>query len=259
MSEGVEAHFAVVGADAGVLHAAEAHGVTARVNDHIVDGGPAAAHRIQDVPLERTALREDIAGQRMFDRPHNVQRLVHVAPGDDGQRRTEDLLAHERIIDAHARHHGRLNLQRLRIAPAAEGDAGALGAVVNEPAHHVEVLLVDHVRVVGAGQHVLAVVLVNPPLQFFHELVGHILVHKRVVGPHAGLTRVQAFAPGDALGGAADVGVRGDEHGAFAAELQGDARQVLGRGRHDLAPHTRAAGEHDFVEFHLQEPVVHLV
>ena len=195
----------------------------------------------------------------MLDRPHDVQGLVQVAPGDDGQRRAEDLLAHERVVDAHADHHGGLDLQCRGVAPAAEGDTGALGAIVDELAHHVEVLLVDHVRVVGAGQHVLAVVLVNPPLQFFHELVGRILVHKRVVGPHAGLTRVQALAPGDALGGAADVGIGGDEHRALAAELQGDACQVLGRGRHDLAPHTRAAGEHDLVEFHLQQPVVHVV
>ena len=195
----------------------------------------------------------------MLDRPHDVQGLVQVAPGDDGQRRAEDLLAHERVVDAHADHHGGLDLQCRGVAPAAEGDTGALGAIVDELAHHVEVLLVDHVRVVGAGQHVLAVVLVNPPLQFFHELVGHILVHKRVVGPHAGLARVQALAPGDALGGATDVGIGGDEHGALAAELQGDACQVLGRGRHDFLADARAAGEHDLVEFHLQQPVVHVV
>lgn len=46
VGERVEAHLAVVGADAGILHAAEAHGVATRVNDHVVDGGPAATHGI---------------------------------------------------------------------------------------------------------------------------------------------------------------------------------------------------------------------
>ena len=37
---------------------------------------------------------------------------------------------------------GRFDLQRRGVAPAAEGDTGALGPLVDKPAHHVEVLLV---------------------------------------------------------------------------------------------------------------------
>jgi hypothetical protein len=94
-------------------------------------------------------------------------------------------------------------------------------------------------------------------VELLHERIDDILVHEGVVGADARLPRVETLAPGDALGGALDVGVLGDKHRALAAELQRHAREALGGMGHDLLADARAAGEHDLVEFHLQEPVVH--
>ena len=84
-------------------------------------------------------------------------------------------------------------------------------------------------------------------------------MHKRVVGPYAGLARVQALAPGDALGGATDVGIGGDEHRA----LPPSSRVTLVRfwaAAVMISRPTRGLPVNMILsEFHLQQPVVRVV
>ena len=83
--------------------------------------------------------------------------------------------------------------------------------------------------------------------------LGDQLVADRGVGQHvvrrdADLAGVDQLGPGDALGRDVDVGVGRDDHGALAAQLEGDRGQVRRGALIDLAADLGAAREAQPVE-----------
>ena len=97
--------------------------------------------------------------------PYDLERLVERAVGDDGDDRTEDLLAHDGIVKCHAGKASGLDAQRFGIAMSAERHARVGVAVLDKPHHAVEVTAADHVRPLVAFQDIVAVVLVKTGLQ----------------------------------------------------------------------------------------------
>ena len=75
----------------------------------------------------------------------------------------------------------------------------------------------------------------------------------QVVRSDAGLSRVEALAPGYALGGDLDVSVPVHDARTLPAEFQHDRREVPGGGFHHLPSETRASCEEDQIPAFLQQ------
>lgn len=255
--EAVEAHLAVVGAHAGVAHAAEAHVVVGQVDDDVVDGGAAERQLADDALLHGLVIAEHVCGQRLLERAHDGERLVQRLVRDDRQHGAENLLVHHRVVQRHAAQARGLDAQRACVAAPAERHRGIRVAMFDQPHHAFEVALADHVRPFVAREDVLAVILVEARVQLPHEVVRHALVHEKVVGRDARLPAVDALAPGHALRCALHVRRFVHDAGTLAAQLQHHGREVLRRRLHDGMAHVRAAGEEYLVPAHLQQPVVH--
>ena len=255
--EAVEAHLAVVGAHAGVAHAAEAHVVVRQVDDHVVDGGAAERQLADDALLHGLVIAEHVCGQRLLERAHDGERLVQRFVRDDRQHGAENLLVHHRVVQRHAAQARGLDAQRVGIAVPAERHRGIRVAMFDQPHHAFEMALRYHVRPFVAREDVLAVILVEARVQLPNEVVGHALVHEEVVGRDARLPAVDALAPGHALRCALHVRRFVHDAGTLAAQLQHHGREVLRRRLHDGMAHVRAAGEEYLVPAHLQQPVVH--
>ena len=256
--EAIEAHLAVVGADARLRETAEAHVVVRQVNDHIVDGRTAERNAMQQVLLEIGIVAEDVACQRVTELLCYGNRLIDLAPSDERQYRAEDLLLHHRIVERNAGHDRGLDLQSLRIATAANSNARGFAVVVDQVAHAVEMMLADHVRVFGIAQDVVSEVLLERFVQLPNKLVSNALVHEQVVGSHAGLPGIQTFAPRDALSCDGDIGEAVDETWAHAAQLERDIGKILRAHAHDLASDVLRTREEHLVHVHLEQPVVHM-
>ncbi len=106
----------------------------------------------------------------------------------------------------------------------AERHGGLRISILDKPHHAVEVMAVYHARPLVACKNVLAVVAVEAFVKLRYQIIRNAFVHKEIVGRHAGLSRIDALAPGDALRRALHVGVLMHDAGAFAAQLQHDRR-----------------------------------
>lgn len=159
--EAIEAHLAVVSANARLCETAEAHVVVRQVNDHVVDGCAAERDAMQQILLKIGIVAEDVACQRMAELLCYGNRLIDLAPSDERQHGAEDLLLHHRIVERNAGHDRGLDLQGLWIATAANGNARSFAVVIDQAAHAVEMMLADHVRVFGIVQDVVAKVLLE--------------------------------------------------------------------------------------------------
>lgn len=185
--EAVEAHLAVVGAHAGVAHAAEAHVVVRQVDHHVVHRGAAEGQAREHAVLHLLVVGEHVAGERFLEGAHDVEGLVERAVREHGQHWPEYLLAHDGVVERHAPQARGLDAQRLGVAVAAERHRRVRIAPLDESHNALEVALRDHVRPLLARQDVLPVVLMEARVELRHEIVHDVLVHEEVVGRHARL------------------------------------------------------------------------
>lgn len=79
---------------------------------------------------------------------------------------------------------------------------------------------VDDARVVGAEAGVRAVLRLDLVYECFYKGVFYLLVYEEGIGGYASLTGIEQFAPYDALGGDAQVGVVIDDTGALSAQFE---------------------------------------
>ena len=89
--------------------------------------------------------------------------------------------------------------------------------------------------------------------QFFKELIFDFFVDHKVVRCDAGLPRVEALSPGDALRCDLDVGVLVHDARTLTSEFQHDRRKVLRRRSHHDSAKRRASGEEYEVPAFLQQ------
>lgn len=256
--EAIEAHLAVVSANARLRETAETHVVVRQVNNHVVDGRTAERDAMQQVLLEIGIVAEDVACQRMAELLRNGNCLIDLVPSDERQHGAEDLLLHHGIVECNAGHDRGFDLQGFGIATAANSNARSFAVVVDQVAHAVEVMLADHVRVFGIVQDVVSEVLLERFVQLPNKLVSNAFMHEQVVGSHAGLPGIQAFAPRDALSCDGDIGEAIDETWAHAAQLERDIGKILRTHAHDLAPDVLRTREEHLVHVHFEQPIVHV-
>src|ERR1700719_835664 len=101
MREGVKAGLAVVMTDAGVSNTAEGHRFDKQMNVHLIDRTAAneqAGEEVIDCLLV-AAKQEAVKRLRMLFRLANGS--VHVLVGEDWEKRSEDLVLHDRVVPCH--------------------------------------------------------------------------------------------------------------------------------------------------------------
>lgn len=107
---------------------------------------------------------------------------------------------------------------------------------------------IDNARQVGALQRFRPELRANLAAQGVQQRVFHAPRHQHIIRRDARLPRVEGFAENNAARRQRDVRVRGNDGGAFAAQLQRHRRQVFARGGHDAPAHRRAARKEYFIK-----------
>ena len=258
--EAIEAHLAVVSANARLRETAETHVVVRQVNNHVVDGRTAERDAMQQVLLEIGIVAEDVACQRIAELLRNGNRLIDLVPSDERQHGAEDLLLHHGIVECNAGHDRGFDLQGFGIATAANSNARSFAVVVDQVAHAVEVMLADHVRVFGIVQDVVSEVLLERFVQLPNKQRQQPLSHARASSrePRRSARRFRHVAPRDALSCDGDIGEAIDETWAHAAQLERDIGKILRTHAHDLAPDVLRTREEHLVHVHFEQPIVHV-
>lgn len=161
MRECVKACFPMIRTDARVLQSAKGKMGAACPDDHIIDGHAAARHVVHDGLAGSRASAEDIAAERMSVRTRDVDGILEVVIGEDGQHGSEYFLLHHRFGQRDVAYDGGLDLKRFWISATSADDASVRAAAIDQCAHHVIVLLIDHVGIVRALQRLRPIVVVD--------------------------------------------------------------------------------------------------
>src|SRR6202789_4061289 len=99
--EGVKASLAVVMTDAGVSNTAEGHRFDKQMNVHLIDRTAAKGQAREEVIDCLLVAAEQEAGQGLRMLFHLANGSVDVLVGEDWEKRSEDLVLHDRIIPCH--------------------------------------------------------------------------------------------------------------------------------------------------------------
>ena len=176
------------------------------------------------------------------------QCLFQVAIRHDRQERTEDFLLHHLhlVVDLQQQAMGHASALALLIQ---RDQACAFGAGIG-----FQMLQARQLPLVDDGCVVR--VIAQRRIKTVHHLTIRInksadpvFRHQHVIRGDTGLSRIQAFAPGDALGGVLERYVGRDNGRGFAPQFQRDRRQVFGRRTHHQLAHMGRAGEQQVVHW----------
>ena len=116
-----------------------------------------------------------------------------------------------------------------------------------------ELARVDYAAVVWGGADAGGEEFSEGRFGFLDVLWEDFLVDQGVILRDADLACVDEFAPEEAAGGEADVGVAGDDGGVAAAELEADGGEGFGGFLGDDGPDVGRASVEDFVPFFVKE------
>lgn len=190
------------------------------------------------------------AGEAVLGGVGQPYRLVQVVEGEHGQHRTEYLLAGQPHTGVHVVEDGRLQVAAAGVGKgpgAAREQAGAFGQTrIDVVLYAPQVVLADQGTHLGGGvERVADAQFACAPDDRLRDAVGDRGVDQQPGGGGAHLTLVEEDAPGGGGGGPFEVGgVREDDVGRLAAQLQPDALEVgVGGVAQEVASDGRGAGE----------------
>src|SRR6202789_4177737 len=101
MREGVKPGLAVVVTNAGISDPAKGHGFDKQVNVHLINRTAAKGQAREEVIDRLLISAEEEAGKRLRMLFHLTNGGVHVLVGEDWEKRSEDLVLHDRIVPCH--------------------------------------------------------------------------------------------------------------------------------------------------------------
>ena len=182
---------------------------------------------------------------RGHDAVGDLDGLVEVVNGKDGDQRTEALLDEHGVVRRVDLDEGGLDEALLLIHRAAHEDL-ALG-VVDHALQALEGALVDDARVVGGGFGAVRVELLVGLLELLHDGGDNGAVHQDVVLGGTDLAGVHQLAPEESTRDEPGVGILGDNGRVETTQLEHDGGEVrrgrLGNDATDIG----AAGEEDLI------------
>src|SRR5580692_4265304 len=98
MREGVKPGLAVVVTNAGISNPSKWHGFDKQVNVHLIDRAAAKGQARKEVIDCLLVATKQEAGKRLRMLFHLSNGSVHVLVGEDREKRSEDLVLHDRIV-----------------------------------------------------------------------------------------------------------------------------------------------------------------
>jgi energy-converting hydrogenase A subunit M len=174
-----------------------------------------------------------------------VNSLIQVLNGQDGNERTEALLCAQRILNRVNLNNGGLDEELLLVHGTTKQDL-ALG-VIEHRLQALEVSLVDNARVIGRVLSTLGVELCICLLEFLDNSRHNLLINEQVVLRCANLARVQDLAPKHAARNQSRVGILSDDSRVDTAQLENNGGQVRGGGLGDDTTNVGTTREENLV------------
>src|ERR1700690_3600357 len=101
MRESIKPGLAVIVTDAGISDPAKAHGFDKQVNVYLIDRAAAEGQACEEVIDRLLISAEEEAGKRLRMLLHLANGRIHVLVCEDWEKRSEDLVLHDRIVPSH--------------------------------------------------------------------------------------------------------------------------------------------------------------
>src|SRR6202140_2781148 len=101
MGEGVKPGLAVVVTNAGISDPYKGHGFDKQVNVHLIDGTAAKGQAREEVIDCLLVAAKQEAGKRLRMLFHLANGSVHVLVSENWEKRSEDLVLHDRVVPCH--------------------------------------------------------------------------------------------------------------------------------------------------------------
>src|SRR5258708_16192694 len=198
---------------------------------------------------------EEETGERLRMLLHFANGRVYVLVCEDWQKRSEDLVLHDRIIPCHWINDRRIEIAGLRVRRPTNDDF----LLIDETSQALSSLWADDARVVvGPALRISPIQFHDSFLAFLNKLFCNRFVHIGVSGRCTPLTAPSRRAPDDLLGCIRDICGRVNESRILATEFEENGSQILCGRLHDDLANLHASGEEDEVERQL-EKLRHLV
>ena len=147
--------------------------VVRQMDNDIIDRSPTKGNHGNDLLLHDLVLGKDIARKGIGEAPDDLHCFIKCAPGDYGQNGTEDLFAHNWVIQHYIGQDGRFDLKAFATAVSAKGDARIGVAVVDELTYPIKMVLVDYMGVLIVVYNSGAVILMQPYIEFCYEFIAY--------------------------------------------------------------------------------------
>src|SRR6202045_3957147 len=101
MGEGVKPGLAVVVTNAGISDPSKGHGFEKQMNVHLIDRTATKGHAREEVIDCLLVAAKQEAGKRLRMLFHLANGSIHVLVGEDWEKRSEDLVLHDRVVPRH--------------------------------------------------------------------------------------------------------------------------------------------------------------
>ena len=101
MRESVKAGLAIVVTDARISDPSKGHGFDKQVNVHLIDRTAAKGQAREEVIDCLLVAAKQEAGKRLRMLFHLANGSVHVLVGENWEKRSEDLVLHDRVVPCH--------------------------------------------------------------------------------------------------------------------------------------------------------------
>src|ERR1700724_2611376 len=101
MGEGVKPGLAVVVTNAGISDPSKGHGFDKQVNVHLIDRAAAKGQARKEVIDRLLVAAKQETGKRLRMLFHFTNGSLHVLVGEDWEKRSEDLVLHDRVVPCH--------------------------------------------------------------------------------------------------------------------------------------------------------------
>src|SRR5271168_3147046 len=245
MREGVKAGLAVVVTNAGISDSSEGHRFDKQVNVHLIDRTAAKGQAREEVIdcLLVTAKQE--AGKRLRMLFHLANGRVHVLVGEDWEKRSENLVLHDRVVPCHWVDNCGIEIACIRVRGPAYDDF----LLIDQACQTFSGLWANDAGVVFRSAFGVGTVqLSHRLLALSNKLLRYGFVHDGVSGRSAPLAAPGRSPPDNLFGCVGDIGGRIDKGWVLAPEFEKNRSQIFcGRFQDDLA-NLDAAGEENEVE-----------
>src|SRR5580698_7064872 len=248
--ESVKPGLAVVVTDTGISDPAKRHGFDKQVNVHLIDRAAAEGQAREEVIDRLLISAEEEAGKRFRMLLHFANGRIHLLVGEDWEKRSEDLVLHDRIVPCHWVDNRGIEIACIQVRGATYDDF----LLIDQACQTFSSLGANDAGVVVRSALWVGPVQLNHRLlALSNKLLCDRFVHIGVSGRSAPLAAPGRSPPDNLFGCVGDIGGRIDKGWVLAPEFEKNRSQIFCCRFHDDLANLDAAGEENEVEGQLEQ------